>query len=200
MQNIVRNTWEWIKAWMRSPYAPLFLFVYSFIETLVTLIPIDPFAIAAMAADKKRAYSTAFFIVLGSLGGALAGYAIGSFAFSEWGPVLLGKGGALHAIEQIAHIWSNHEFLITFTTAFVPIPKTPTIIAAGFLPSSLLLFILAWISGRTLHFIAEALIVRTATSESLSRETRLLSAASLAFLFVVLGYLVFTESGLSLSW
>jgi membrane protein YqaA with SNARE-associated domain len=198
MQHFVSDAWEWIKAWMRSPYAPLFLFVYSFIETLITLIPIDPFAIAAMAADKKRAYSTALFIVLGSLCGALTGYAIGNVAFSEWGPVLLGSGGVQHAIERLAHIWSSHEFLITFTTAFVPIPKTPTIIAAGFLSGSIVTFIGAWITGRTLHFIAEAIIVRTATSENLSRETRLLSAAALCFFFAVIGYLVFVESGLSL--
>ena len=198
MRNLARDAWVWLKEWMHSPYAPYFLFTYSFVETLITLIPIDPFALAAMAADKKRAYSTALYIVAGSLVGALAGYAIGSFALNEWGTVLLGSEGVSRTIERLALIWNDHEFLITFTTAFVPIPKTPTIIAAGFLSGSVSTFIIAWIIGRTLHFAAEALIVRTATSENLSYGSRALNVASICVLLFVAGYLALSESGLSL--
>lgn len=197
MRNIAREAWQWLKAWMHSPYAPIFLFAYSFIETLITLIPIDPFALAAMAADKSRAYSTALYIVAGSLAGALVGYAMGSFAYAEWSSFLLG-GAFGDTLLRIERVWESHAFLITFTTAFVPIPKTPTILVAGFLSGSLFSFIIAWVLGRTLHFAAEAMIVRVSTSERLSYSSRVLSVISIIFFLVVLGYLALTESGLSL--
>ena len=196
MQNLVKDVWDWLKAWMHSPYAPFFLFAYSFVETLITLIPIDPFALAAMAADKTRAFTTALYIVCGSLCGALAGYAIGSFAFTEWGTFLVGSERAAHVLSKLEALWTDHASLIIFTTAFVPIPKTPTILAAGFLSSSVVLFMLAWVIGRSLHFLAEALIVRTATSERLSAGSRALSVISLLFFVCVIGYLALTESGL----
>jgi membrane protein YqaA with SNARE-associated domain len=137
------------------------------------------------------------YIVAGSLAGALVGYAIGSFAFNEWGTWLLGHGQALNAFTRLERIWFEHEFLITFTTAFVPIPKTPTILVAGFLSGSIPIFIVSWIIGRTLHFVAEAMIVRVSTSERLSYFSRVFSVTSILVLVVALGYIALTESGLA---
>ncbi len=182
---------------MRSPYAPVFLFAYSFLETLITVIPIDPFAVAVMIADKKRVYSTALYIVLGSLTGAVAGFWIGQGAFHEWGVYLLGNPSALKAFDHVRGVFFQHEFLITFATAFVPIPKTPTIIAAGFLNGSMLTYVVAWGVGRTLHFVAEALVVQLSVGSELPRTLRALFLGSIAFLCVVVAYIALTYSGLT---
>ena len=188
--------WRAFERGMRSPWAPLLLFTYSFVETVFTLIPIDPFAIAVMVADRTHTYSIAIYIVLGSLLGASMGYWLGHTALDSWGPTLLGSESAIRTFTHIKEIYLKHEFLITFTTAFVPIPKTPTIIAAGFLSGNIFVYIVAWALGRTLHFFAEAVIVRFSFNASLSYGMRALTVGSFLFAVVVAAYIALQYSGI----
>jgi membrane protein YqaA with SNARE-associated domain len=196
LKTFVIEVWHWLERRMQSPYAPVFLFLYSFVETLVTLLPIDPFALAVMIANKKRVYSTAIYIVTGSLLGAVAGFWIGREAFDWFAPALLGSDAHAKTFLHFQEIFRNNDFLITFTTAFVPIPKTPTILAAGFLNMPMAPYVIAWGLGRTLHFAAEALIVRMSFEGSLSYGMRALTVLSLIFAFGACGYIVLSVAGL----
>ena len=193
----VRKLWVWFEWCAKSPYALVFLFVYSFVETLITLLPIDPFVVAVMLADRSRTYYIAGVITVGSLFGAIVGYWIGWGAFSLIGSYLLYNEHSVQIFANVQEIFNANAALITFTTAFVPIPKTPTILAAGFLHAEILVFALAWLVGRALHFFGEAVIVRMSIGGDISRTLRIFAIASVAVVLVTVGWVAVAFSGIA---
>jgi membrane protein YqaA with SNARE-associated domain len=93
--NFIRQLYDWVLHWAKTPYGVLALFLLAFAESSFFPIPPDALLIAlCMGAYRKWAWF-AVACTVGSLFGGLAGYGIGYFLSDSVGELLLQWIGAL---------------------------------------------------------------------------------------------------------
>ncbi len=157
--NIARRLYDWVLGWSESRWGTLALFVLSFMESSFFPIPPDVLLIALCLGNPRKSFWYATVCTIGSVSGALGGYAIGYFLWQN-GP------GEYTALAEwfYAHVFSHEDFLsakrmfddynfwIIFTAGFTPVPYKLFTIAAGVFHINLPMFIIGSIVSRGLRF------------------------------------------------
>lgn len=187
--------WLWFKERVHNRKAEPWLWLFSFLEGFLPLIPVDPFLAAMVVADRSRWYSLALIATVSSSMGALAGYAIGFFMFDLIGTWFLKISDTSVFVEKMTVLFSENAEALTFAAALTPIPNAPIVIAAGFLGTNLLWFTLAWVLGRTIRFYGVAYIAYAFGLTALSRFERTLAISTVALVLVIVSFLAYTASG-----
>ncbi|MEJ2196561.1 MAG: hypothetical protein P8X73_17130 [Ignavibacteriaceae bacterium] len=75
----LRKLYDWVLHWAETPYGPAALFVLAFAEASFFPIPPDALLIALVLGVTQKAFKFATICLVGSVTGALLGYAIGHF-------------------------------------------------------------------------------------------------------------------------
>lgn len=139
-----------------SVYALWVLGIISFLESALLPIPVDPFAIPVMLANRKRLWQAAIVASLASVAGGCLGYFIGAYLSETLGAWIISTYNLEPQFEGFkADLQTNGAWMIALA-AISPIPYKLGAIAAGVVNFSFPLFIAISIVCRTLRFFTFA--------------------------------------------
>lgn len=153
----LRKMYDWTIHWAKTKQAPYALFGVAFVESSFFPVPPDVLLIAMVVADKKKWWRFAAICTLGSVCGALLGYAIGWWFYEIVGKFIVNTYHLENIVALVEKKYAENAFLTVFTAAFTPIPYKVITIAAGLFKISLGILIVASIIGRAARFFLVAL-------------------------------------------
>ncbi len=185
-RRLVRRLYDWTMHWADTPQSLAALFLIAFVESSVFPIPPDVLLIAIVASNPRRWLLAAALCTLGSVTGALVGYAIGYGFMATLGQPIVDFYGAQHHWERIVALY-NSEWGVWFlaAAAFTPIPYKVATIAAGATHMALLPFVLVSILGRAGRFFLVAAILRVFGAAVRRTLERNFDLAAMAFLVLL---------------
>ncbi|MBU0560640.1 MAG: DedA family protein [Bacteroidetes bacterium] len=165
---LLRSLYDWVLHWAESPYGPIALFVLAFAESSFFPIPPDALLIALVLGSKSKAFKFAGITTVGSVLGALLGYAIGYFVwwnnpgeFSSIANFFFANipGFTEKLFGQVKILYDDWNFWIIFTAGFTPIPYKVFTITGGAFNINLFLFITASVISRAARFFLVAWLI-----------------------------------------
>ncbi|GGD37999.1 YqaA family protein [Pseudoxanthomonas indica] len=171
---IFKPLYERAIQWARHPRAPALLTGLSFVEAIV--FPVMPEVMLApmSLAQPKRAFWFATLSLIGSLAGALVGYALGHFAFAAVQPLIEWLGWSAKIDAQVAHLrevvaespW--RAFWLLVLAGFTPIPLKIFTWASGIVGVPLIPFFASMLVGRgkRVYLVAGAIRLGGARAEA----------------------------------
>lgn len=152
--------------WARHRHATRYLGLLSFVEAIIFPVPPEVMLAPMCVAQPRRAFWFATVSLVGSLLGALVGYALGHFAYEAMKP-LFAALGMLDAIEGgIATVQAKMEespwavFWFLVLGGFMPIPMKVFTWASGIVGVPLLPYMLSMAVGRGKRVYLIALVIR----------------------------------------
>lgn len=159
--NPIKKLYNWILGWSSSRWGGVALFVLAFAESSFFPIPPDVLLIALCLGCVAHSFRYALICTVGSLLGAVAGYAIGFFlwqtpsgeftAFADFFFRII-PGFTHSKYDEISALYNQYDFWVVFTAGFTPIPFKLITITAGVFKLNLPMFIIASIISRGLRF------------------------------------------------
>jgi membrane protein YqaA with SNARE-associated domain len=157
--NIVKRLYDWVLSWGDSRWGGLALFILAFAESSFFPIPPDVLLIALCLGAVKRSFRYALICLVGSILGAMCGYAIGFFlwqtsageytALANW---FFANVFSRESFLEVKHLYDEWDFWIVFTAGFTPLPYKLFTITGGLFHINFVMFILASIVSRGLRF------------------------------------------------
>ena len=158
--NIFKRLYDWMLSWGNSRWGAVALFCFAFAESSFFPIPPDVLLIALCLGAATRAFRFAAICTVGSILGALAGYAIGYYAWqngageytalAEW---FYAHIFSIEAFNRVKALYDTYDFWIVFTAGFTPLPYKIFTISGGLFHINLAMFIVASIISRGLRFM-----------------------------------------------
>ncbi len=164
----IRKLYDWMLHWAQTPYGAVALFLLAFAEASFFPIPPDALLIALVLGARTKAFRLALICTLGSVAGALAGYAVGYYA---WWDLSGGFSPLAHffynnipgfntdIFYKVQDMYQQWDFWIIFTAGFTPIPYKVFTITAGAFKVSIPMFIIASIISRGARFFLVSFLI-----------------------------------------
>lgn len=158
----MKSLYLWVLHWAETPYGTPALFVLSFAEASFFPIPPDPLQIALSVSKPKRSFYYALVNGLGSVAGAMLGWAIGYFLWESSGDLIIRciPGLTQDRYEVAAGYFEQWGFLAILIAAFTPIPFKVFTIAAGGFHVPFIPFVLVTAVSRGMRFFLVAGLIR----------------------------------------
>ncbi|MGE5280047.1 MAG: YqaA family protein [Deltaproteobacteria bacterium] len=156
----LRRLYDWTLHWAKTPKARAALFGIAFMESSFFPIPPDVLLIAMTLAKPRKWLGYAALCTLGSLTGALLGYAIGFGLYETVGQWIVTTYHLEQAMELVGRRYQENAFLAVFTAAFTPIPYKVFTIAGGLFRINLATLLGASLVGRFGRFFLVAASLR----------------------------------------
>ncbi len=135
------------------------IFVASFAESTIVPIPFEAIMVPMLLANREKIWLIATVTTLGCLLGALAGYAVGYFAFETVGRWVLELLNATVQFESFQSQFDQHGFWIIFSVGVFPIPFQVATVGSGLAAYPLVPFLLAATLARSIRYYGLALLV-----------------------------------------
>ena len=153
---MMKSLYLWVLHWAETPYGTPALFGLSFAEASFFPIPPDPLQIALSVSKPKRSFYYALVNGLGSVAGAMLGWAIGYFLWESSGDLIIRciPGLTQERYGVASQYFEQWGFLAILIAAFTPIPFKVFTISAGALQTSLWVLLIASVIGRFARFFA----------------------------------------------
>jgi membrane protein YqaA with SNARE-associated domain len=164
----MRRLYNWVLNWADSPYSVTALFLLAFTESVFFPVPPDVLLIALALGAAGKAFRYAFICTIGSVSGALAGYALGTFIWLRPGGEFSGvamfffnniPGFSVELFNNIKTLFNNYDFWVIFTAGFTPIPYKVFTISAGVFDLNILMFFIASLVSRGARFFLVAWLI-----------------------------------------
>ena len=165
---IIRKLYDWMLHWAETPYGALALFILAFAEASFFPIPPDALLIALVLGSRTKAFKFATNCTIGSVAGALLGYAIGYYVwwtgekeFSSLAMFFFDNipGFTQDQFGKIQAMYEQYDFWIIFTAGFTPIPFKIFTISSGAFSINIMMFIIASIISRAARFFLVAFLL-----------------------------------------
>mgnify|MGYP006421966655 CR=1 FL=1 len=131
----------------------------SFAESSVFPIPPDVLLVPMVLAERARAWWFAFVCTVGSVLGALLGYAIGLFLFDSVGQPILEVYGYTEKFNDVRAFFDIWGFWFVFAAGFTPIPYKVFTIASGVMALNPAIFVIASLVSRGARFYLVAALL-----------------------------------------
>lgn len=168
MRDWFKRLRSWIFKWANTKWGVLALFICAFAEASILGFPTPLLFLALTLVDTKKVYKYIFFGILGTLSGAIAGYAIGHFAwlnangdFSKLAQFLFNNipGFTETGYNRIQVLYEKWDFWILFVAAALPLPFKIFSISSGVFDINLLIFCVSTLISQGLKYFILALLV-----------------------------------------
>lgn len=170
MNNWLKSLHNWSLEWANTKWGAWALFACAFADASFLPLPTPMFFIALTLLNITKAYKYALFGTLGISTGAIAGYAIGHFAWLEANGEFTGLAmfvfenipGITEAVYQSIHIqFTKWGLGILFLAPFLPVPYKIFSISSGAFDMNILIFSLGTFVGQGIKFyLLSFLIIR----------------------------------------
>jgi membrane protein YqaA with SNARE-associated domain len=184
----LRGLYDWTMHWAETPQCLVALLLIAFAESSFFPIPPDVLLIAIVAAAPRKWWQAALVCTVGSVTGALLGYAIGYGLMATVGQSIVDFYHAQRHWDRVVELY-NGEWGIWFlaAAAFTPIPYKVATIAAGATHMAVLPFVLVSILGRGARFFLVAAILRVFGPPVRRTLEKNFDLAALLFLVLLVG-------------
>lgn len=154
-RNPLKRLYLWVIAWADHPAGIWALFVIAVAEASFFPIPPDVLLIALSLGLPRRSFWYATVCSVGSVLGAMAGYAIGWGIWHQTQDFFYTFVFSPEQFKSVSDLYARNAFLAVFGAAFTPIPFKVFTVAGGACGIDFVVFLLASIAGRSLRFYAE---------------------------------------------
>ena len=183
-----RALYDWTLHWADTPQCLAALFAIAVAESSVFPIPPDVLLIAIVAANPRRWLPAATLCSLGSVVGAVIGYAIGSGFMATAGQPIIDFYGAQRHWDRVVDIYTG-VWGVWFLAgaAFTPIPFKVATIAAGATGMAFWPFLGISLVGRAGRFFAVAAVLKSLGPRIRPTIERHFDLAALIFLALLVG-------------
>lgn len=161
--NFVKKLYDWVLSWSESKWGALALFVLAFAESSFFPVPPDVLLIALCIGATAKSFRFALICLVGSVLGALVGYAIGHYAWiapdgsytalADWCYTHL---FSVEKFNEVKALYDKWDFWIVFTAGFTPLPYKLFTISGGLFSINLPMFVVASVVSRGLRFFLVA--------------------------------------------
>jgi len=155
-RNPVRRLYDWVIGWAESPYSEWALFLLAFCEASFFPVPPDVLLLALAFGAVRKSFRYAFICSVGSVVGALLGYAIGYWFYEYIGRPIIEFYHYQKQIEYVMGKYRENAFLFISIAGFTIIPFKVFTIAAGMAKVSVGVLVAASAFSRTTRFFAVA--------------------------------------------
>jgi membrane protein YqaA with SNARE-associated domain len=155
-----QRLYRWTLSLAQSQHAPWALGAIAFAESSFFPVPPDAILIPMSLAKPKRAWNYALICTIGSVAGALLGYAIGALLYETVGRWLITLYGYGERVDQIRALYAQWGWAVIIIKGFTPIPFKIVTITSGLLAYSLPLFILLSLLTRGARYFFIALLLK----------------------------------------
>ncbi len=183
----MRKLYNWTIHWSKTKKAPYALFGIAFAESSFFPIPPDVLLITMVVADRHKWVRNALICTLGSVLGAVLGYAIGLGFYEVVGKLIVETYHLENMMEIVRQKYEQNAFLTVFTAAFTPIPYKVITIAAGLFRISLIILVVASMVGRAGRFFLVAAALRVFGNKIEKSIEKYFDILSLLFLALGIG-------------
>jgi membrane protein YqaA with SNARE-associated domain len=174
MKNWFKAIHVWSMNWAATKWGARALFICAFFDASCLPLPTPMFFLTLTLLNTSKAYKYALFGTLGTLSGALAGYAIGYFAwltpngdYTSIARFMFNNipGFSEELYIKIQLLYSKWDFWILFVAALIPVPYKIFSITSGVFDINLLVFSIATLVSQGIKFYLLALlIIKTGTA------------------------------------
>ncbi len=159
MKNKIDIFYDHLLLICRKKKAKKFLYLISFLESIIFPLPTDPFLIPFIIAEKRFFYLAGIVTIFSVLGGVFA-YVIGSFAWFKIQPFFEVHYTDINLlISEFENNYNDLGILLILMGGFSPFPYKITCLASGILGINILLFILLSILSRGLRFLIVSFLI-----------------------------------------
>lgn len=214
----MRRLYDWTEHLAESRYSLYVLVLVAAAESIVFPIPVDVLLVALCVGRPRRSLLFAGLCTVGSVAGAVGGYAIGYWMWYAGGAAAGGAGAALASSPEfsglarfffetvpgfteerffrVQELYRQYEFWAIFAAGFTPLPYKVFTVTAGVFNLPVYTFLLASLLSRAARFFLVGGLFRWFGAPIKSFVDRYLEALSVTFLvllvggFLVLKYLV----------
>lgn len=125
---------------------------FAVAEATVFPAPTEALLVALVLADRRRAARLALVATLGSVAGAVLGYAMGAYLLAEVAGPVLGRYGGAGALASLQALYRDNLPLALATSGYTPVPFLLYTAAAGTAGVPLAPFLLFALVGRALKY------------------------------------------------
>lgn len=159
--NIFKRLYNWILHWADTKWGVPALFCLAFAESSFFPIPPDVLLIALCLGLTRKSFKYAAISTIGSVLGAIAGYALGYFLWQTPSGEFTSianfffntiPGFTIEQFDYIRSLYEQYDFWIIFTAGFTPIPYKLFTITSGVFDINLTMFAIASVVSRGLRF------------------------------------------------
>ncbi len=155
-----QKLYRWTLTLAESRHAPTALGLVAFAESSFFPVPPDTILVPMSIARPKQAWTYALICTLGSVAGALLGYAIGALLFGTVGKWLIHLYGYGARVEEMRDLYAQWGWAVILVKGLTPIPFKLVTITSGLLAYNVPLFILLCFVTRGARFFALALVLK----------------------------------------
>ena len=155
-----QKLYRWTLSLAESQHAPWALGAIAFAESSFFPVPPDAILIPMSLARPKRAWVYALICTVGSVAGAMLGYAIGAFLFETVGKWLINLYGYGARVDQLRLLYAQWGWAVILLKGFTPIPFKIVTITSGLLAYRLPLFVLLCFLTRGARFFFIAVLLK----------------------------------------
>lgn len=145
--------YAWAGAKIRSPLAPLWLFLFFFAE-IILFIPLDPLLMMYCIENPRRRFYYAIIATFSSLMAALVGYFIGLYLWDLLSPYILDHLISTSFFHKLELHYEKYESLAVGVGSLLPFPLKAITLSAGACKLPVALFLLAVFTGRLIRFFS----------------------------------------------
>jgi membrane protein YqaA with SNARE-associated domain len=185
--NPLRKLYNWVLKLAAGKQAEPALFVVSFAESSFFPIPPDVMLAPMCLARPERAWRYAAVCTIGSVLGALLGYAIGYFVFESVGQAILNFFGYAGKQDELRASYAEYGAWIIFLKGVTPIPFKLVTIVSGAMAFSLPIFIAACVVTRAVRFALVAWLFKTFGPALAPVIEKRIGLFALAFVVILIG-------------
>ena len=161
--NFIKRLYDWVLSWSESKWGALALFVLAFAESSFFPVPPDVLLIALCIGATAKSFRFAAICLVGSVLGALVGYAIGHYAWiaadgsytalADWCYTHI---FSIEKFNEVKALYDKWDFWTVFTAGFTPLPYKLFTISGGLFSINLPMFVVASVVSRGLRFFLVA--------------------------------------------
>ncbi len=164
--NFVKKLYDWVLSWGDSRWGWLALLVLAFTESSFFPIPPDVLLVALCLGMTTRSFRYAAICLIGSVLGAMAGYALGFFLwqtpageYTALAEFFFQHVFTVESFEEVSTLYDKYNFWIVFTAGFTPLPYKLFTITGGLFHINFGMFVLASVISRGLRFYLIAWLI-----------------------------------------